>query len=485
MSRGILYAFGASGQAGAVAGRIESPMDLYQLYSRSQVTVHVDYSYSGGIAGAILFQQTDTYKMSDIYAEALVKGQSQLGGLFGLIDLVSHSNVLLSNSYASNKFNLSGTINIGALIGDFTPASSSSLSFTNVFYDNSSSLSAFGSNNPPQSAPSTGLSFQDLVDVTNKTFDQCSIWSVERLRVEANFVPSPPVCRNAVETILSTNSPQTSNLSQTLAPTSLPISKSPQTTTPTTFPPTNLQTQTAQILTAIPTTSVPTMNPLLDCFYPVINCQHCPKNPIKFDTNQVDVACVYNGFVWDWIFENKTGDSIYNTGNLNLENQVLYIHGSFVQTSSASLTFTVDPNSETVSRLHLTQCFTLDGKVEVKISYPPPEGDSSYQIVTSYCSSQPNLKNDIQITPSYNVQPCEWIRSNYKVSTKGITVSIGYDPQGNCNSGQVIGGIFGGFFGLAIILALVIAVVLCCYRFRRMRRMEDQFAHLLQEVNRN
>eukprot|EP01091_Cochliopodium_minus_P015372 TRINITY_DN5454_c0_g1_i1.p1 TRINITY_DN5454_c0_g1~~TRINITY_DN5454_c0_g1_i1.p1 ORF type:complete len:405 (-),score=92.77 TRINITY_DN5454_c0_g1_i1:41-1255(-) len=177
--------------SGGIAGEFINFQEISQVYVRSSVTVESPVNVGGISSYFSLSSTTNNLSVLNSYCSATLKSNYKMGGLFSQVDYFSPNNLTFSDCLSSSTFlNLNSTNNllVGNIFSTISSTSNNLPYFNNVFYNTT--------NNPFSNAfynytVVKGIEGFDSVDLLRKvlsSFDQTSIWCVDRLRIEYNFV---------------------------------------------------------------------------------------------------------------------------------------------------------------------------------------------------------------------------------------------------------------------------------------------------------
>ena len=255
---------------GGIAGKAEGNIYMDQIYTSPQVTVR---GHSGAGMIGHLFPGASFCNISNSYSRASLNMSAGQAGLIECL-YVSGTGVsfLLQDCYASVPTKAAtGVISVG-LIGIISGSNTANITFTNVFFDNSTVQTAIymGANLSTGSDSAMGLDPSSLCFELYKTFEQNNTWYYSRLRVEENFMNDTfctPYTLLASTPATNTHFPTSLNPSTCAMTSNAPTTQFPSSQIPTSMFPTTLQPASQLATSNLPTQSATSYLPQLTTSY--------------------------------------------------------------------------------------------------------------------------------------------------------------------------------------------------------------------------
>ena len=207
-----------------------------------------------------------------------------------------------------------------------------------------------------------------------------------------------------------------------------------------------------------------------------------------FDLTQVNVNCSLVGTVYAYTFSNKTGNTLFSSGILEVNTSMTtFVEGNFGQTSNGTIQFIVDSNTgnSKSSPLNVGGCISINGSITVNLETQPQQGTSNMQLISYNCSQQVNISSSqIQVIPNYNGSSCDTINSQTINQQGSLGVSITSTLGNKCNGGKNLGLIIGLAVGIPC-AAIAVGAVIGYLRWRQNTELDRRLEKLGNQMRTN
>jgi hypothetical protein len=213
----------------------------------------------------------------------------------------------------------------------------------------------------------------------------------------------------------------------------------------------------------------------MKCNFDVPNCGFCDnyKGLLNLDYSQLNVECKIVNGRYQYIFSNKTSDTISLTKS-STTSQPISVKGNFMQVPNTTLNFIVTDNEK--GKIITDDCISLNGDLTISIP-SKPSSQRTIPLFNFTCSDSP-LKStrSVKVVPTYSTSKCEKLK--FKTNEQQSFVSVTFSSVTDCgglSSGEVAAIVlctllFAGIITVGILVYLKKRNILFKNRLRRVEK---------------